>query len=61
MEVMTHWMSLAPKTHLPWILHQRNTICQRETMNHLMNTVNKLRLTVPWLNSSANLRTNLQA
>ena len=33
-----------PKTQLPWILCHRNTLCERETVNHLMNTVKKLTL-----------------
>ena len=44
MEVMTYRMSLPPKTHLHWILHHQNPLCQRKT-NHLMNTVRKLTLT----------------
>ena len=39
-------------------------LCQEETMNHLMNTMKKLTLAVPWVNyenSSSNLKTNLPA
>ena len=37
-KVMPQRISLPPKTQLPWILHHQNTLCKRETMNHLMNT-----------------------
>ena len=44
-EVLTQRMSLPPKTHFPWILCHRNTLCQKETVNHLMNTLKTLTLT----------------
>ena len=41
--------SLSLKTHLPWILHHRITLCWRETMVLLINTVNKMTISGPSL------------
>ena len=59
--VLTQRMTLPLKTHLPWTLCHRNTLYQKETMNHLINTLKKLTLITPWpnyWNTSANVRPN---
>ena len=59
LEIMTQRMYLIPKTYLPWISCHRTTLCLRETMIHLRNTVKKLTLSpimADWLEKFQQLK-----
>ena len=46
------------KTHLPWIPCHQTILWPEKSMNHLINTVNKLTLAIPWLSCCNNWATS---